>query len=249
MTTDTTANVDAAADDDKGGAATPTAGAGRGSAAARLAIFIVVVVAVLTLLVRQSGRIADALEIIRSVVDRAGLFGPVLFVLAYAVLTVLLVPGSPLTIAAGALFGPFLGTALVVVGATMGAVGSFLWGRRLGRDAVERLAGDRFAKVDVWLGERGMVAVLYLRLVGAPFNISNPIAGVTGIKLRDFTVGTFVGIIPGSFAFAALGGSLDDPTSPVFLSAIALTLVLAVGAPIVDRRRRAARVTAAGASD
>jgi uncharacterized membrane protein YdjX (TVP38/TMEM64 family) len=126
-----------------------------------------------------------------------------------------------------------------VVGATVGATGAFLWGRRLGREAVAGLTGDRFDKVDGWLHDRGLLAVLYVRLVPLlPFNLLNPVAGVTGVTLRDFVVGTAVGIVPGTFAFAALGGTFDDPTSPTFLGALALLVVLAVGAPLVDRRVR-----------
>lgn len=202
----------------------------------RIALFALLVVGVGGALLVSGGPTA-ALESIRSAVDRAGVWGPLLFVAAYVVLTVLLVPGSPLTIAAGVLFGPVLGTVLVVVGATLGATGAFLWGRHLGRDAVAALTGDRFDRVDGWLRDRGMLAVLYVRLVPLlPFNLLNPVAGVTGVTLRDFVVGTAVGIIPGSFAFAALGGSFDDPTSPTFLAALGLLVVLAVGAPLVDRR-------------
>lgn len=205
----------------------------------RIGLFVLLVVGVGGALLASGGRVDEALEAIRGLVDRAGWWGPVLFVLAYALLTVLLVPGSPLTIAAGVLFGPFLGTALVVVGATLGATGAFLWGRHLGRDAVARLTGDRFEKVDDWLHDRGLLAVLYVRLVPVlPFNLLNPVAGVTGLTLRDFVLGTAVGIVPGTFAFAALGGSFDDPTSPLFLGALVLLVVLAVGAPLVDRRVR-----------
>lgn len=205
----------------------------------RIGLFALLVLGVGGALVASGGRVGDALAAIRGAVDGAGMWGPVLFVLAYAVLTALLVPGSPLTIAAGVLFGPVFGTALVVVGATAGATAAFLWGRRLGRDAVAGLTGERFEKVDAWLHDRGLLAVLYVRLVPVlPFNLLNPVAGVTGVTLRDFVIGTGIGIVPGTFAFAALGGTFDDPTSPMFLGALALLVVLAVGAPIVDRRVR-----------
>lgn len=205
----------------------------------RIALFAVLVVGVGGALIASGGRVSDALASIRGTVEAAGAWGPLLFVLVYAVLTVLLVPGSPLTVAAGVLFGPYLGTGLVVLGATLGATGAFLWGRRLGRRAVARLTGDRFERVDDWLHDRGMLAVLYVRLVPVlPFNLLNPMAGVTDITLRDFVVGTAIGIVPGTFAYAALGGSFDDPTSPTFLAAVALLVVLAVGAPLVDRRVR-----------
>ncbi len=207
----------------------------------RLGLLVVIVVGLGAVFVANGGRVDEALAAVRDAVDRAGALGPLLFVLAYAGLTVLLVPGSVLTVTAGVLFGPVLGTGLVVVGATLGAVGAFLWGRRLGRDAVVQLAGDRVERVDEWIGERGLVAVLYLRLVPiVPFSLLNPVAGVTRVGLRDFTIGTMLGIVPGSFAFAALGGSFDDPTSPVFLLALAMLVLLAVVVPWVDRRRRAA---------
>lgn len=205
----------------------------------RIGLFALLVLGVGGALIASGGRVSEALELIRDTVDRAGLWGPALFMVAYAVLTVLLVPGSPLTVAAGVLFGPWVGTLLVVVGATAGATGAFLWGRRLGRAAIARLTGDRFDKVDGWLHDRGLLAVLYVRLVPLlPFNLLNPVAGVTGVTLRDFVVGTAVGIVPGTFAYAALGGTFDDPTSPLFLGAVALLVVLAVGAPLVDRRVR-----------
>lgn len=211
---------------------------GRWRAWVRIGLFAALVLGVGGALVASGGP-SQALASIRDGVDAAGMWGPALFVVAYAVLTLLLVPGSPLTIAAGVLFGPFLGTALVVVGATLGATGAFLWGRSLGRDAVARLTGSRFERVDAWLHDRGLLAVLYVRLIPVlPFNLLNPVAGVTGVTLRDFVVGTAVGIVPGTFAYAALGGAFDDPTSPTFLAAVALLVVLAVGAPIVDRRVR-----------
>ena len=215
-------------------------------AVVRLAVLGLLVVLVGGFLLLRPELVGDALAEVRSLVERAGPWGPAVYVAAYALLTVLLVPGSPLTVAAGVLFGPFLGTGLAVVGASLGATGAFLWGRRLGRDGVAQVAGDGVQRVDRWLAGRGVTAVLYLRLLPiVPFNLSNPAAGVTAIRLRDFVVGTVLGIVPGTFAFAALGGSIDDLTSPTFLSALALLVALAVGAPLVERRVRADRGTPA----
>lgn len=202
----------------------------------RLAILGVLVVGVGGVLLAVGG---PSIAGVRDAVDRAGMWGPVLFVVGYAVLVVGLVPGSPLTIAAGVLFGPWVGTALVVVGATLGATGGFVVGRRLGRDGVRSLAGERLQRVDEWIGDRGLVAVLSLRLVPiVPFSVSNYVLGVTGVRLSDFVVATAVGIVPGTFAYAALGGSFDDPLSPTFLGAVTLAAVLAVVTTVVDRRRR-----------
>lgn len=174
-------------------------------------------------------------------VRSAGLAAPAVYVLVYAVLTLLMFPGAVITAAGGVLFGTWVGTGLTVVGATIGAMLAFIAAQWLGRDQVERIAGDRLARLDEWLERRGFTAILYLRLIPVvPFNVLNYAAGVTAISRRDYLLGTFVGIIPATFAYTALGSNIDDPTSPAFLGALALVVVLAVGGPFVNRwlRRR-----------
>ncbi len=173
-------------------------------------------------------------------IDAAGPLGPLAFVALYVVLTVLFFPGAILTAAGGAAFGAALGTMLAVTGATIGATGAFLIGRRAGRAQVEQIAGNRFETVVAWLARRGFLAVLYLRLIPViPFNALNYASGVSAVDTRDYVLGTALGIIPGAFAYAALGSSLGDPTSPEFIAALALVVILAVGAPLVQRRLKA----------
>lgn len=166
----------------------------------------------------------------------------VVFPLLYAVLTVLLFPGGILTAAAGVLFGAVLGAALSVAGATAGATAAFLIGRRLGRRDVERIARGRVGALDKWLERRGFLAVLYLRLIPVvPFNALNYASGATAVGVREYVLATAIGIVPGAFAYAALGSSLDDPASPEFLAAGGAVVLLAVGAPALDRRLGATR--------
>ncbi|MDQ3319938.1 MAG: TVP38/TMEM64 family protein [Actinomycetota bacterium] len=202
----------------------------------RLALFAAVLVAASAGVILIGG---PSPRTVARVVDEGGLAGPLVYVALYAVLTVLLFPGALITAAGGALFGPVLATALTVVGATLGATAAFAIGRRLGREQVERIAGPRTGAVDRWLERRGFLAVLYLRLIPlVPFNALNYAAGVTGVRRRDYVLGTALGIVPGAFAYAALGGSLDDPLSPAFLGAVGLVIALAVAGPLVDRLRR-----------
>lgn len=176
---------------------------------------------------------------IEGIVDDAGVLAPIAFVALYAALTVLLFPGAAMTAAAGVLFGVAGGTVLAVVGATLGAVASFIVGRRLGRRQVEEIAGRRIGELDRRLERRGFLAVLYLRLVPlVPFNALNYAAGVSAVRRRDYVAATAIGIVPATFAYAALGSSLGDPTSPEFIGAVALVIVLAAGAPVVERVRR-----------
>lgn len=210
-----------------------------GSPRVRLAAFAaVLVIASGALLVTSGGLDEGSVE--QAFEDLGAGGALVVYPLAYAVLTVLLFPGAVITAAGGALFGAWLGTLLSLAGATAGSTVAFLIGRRLGREQVEQIAGRRIVKFDDWLERRGFLAVLYLRLIPVlPFNALNYGAGVTRVSLRDYVLGTAIGIVPGTFAYAALGGSLHDPTSPEFLGAVGLVVMLAVAAPYLNRRLQA----------
>ena len=179
----------------------------------------------------------------KQLIEDAGAMAPVVFVIGYAALTVVMFPGIIPAAASGAVFGVVAGTALSLVGATLGAIAAFLLGRKLGRKDVERIAGKRMRRIDDWIGRRGFLAVLYARLIPVvPFNVLNYVSGVTSVTTREYSLATLVGMVPGTFLHVALGSTLDDPTSPEFLAAVGGLVVLAVGAPLVDRvlRRRSA---------
>lgn len=210
-------------------------GLSRGAAVVRLVGLLVVLVG-LAGLVLSSGLDAEA---VRGFATDLGWLAPVAFVAAYVVLTVALVPGSVLTAAGGLLFGAAGGTALTLVGATAGATVAFSLARLVGRPSVERLAAGPVARVDEWLGHHGLGAVITLRLVPlVPFSAANWAAGVSGIGLRDFVVGTIVGIVPGTVAYAVIGARATDPTSPVFLAAVGGLLLLGVVGSVTLRHRR-----------
>jgi uncharacterized membrane protein YdjX (TVP38/TMEM64 family) len=203
----------------------------------RLAVLAVVLVgasvAVATLGDLRQGQLEET-------VAATGAAGPIVYIVLYAVLTVLFFPGAVITAAGGVLFGTAFGTLWAVVGASIGAVAAFFIGRKLGRAQVEAIAGRRMGAVDEWLERRGLVAILYLRLIPlVPFNALNYVAGVTALGRRDYAVGTVLGIIPGAFAFAALGSSIENPTSPEFLGAVGLVGLLIIAGPIVNRVTRA----------
>lgn len=170
----------------------------------------------------------------------SGLVGAVVFAVLYAVLTVALVPGSALTIAAGAVYGPVGGTLVSIVGALVGATAAFAVARRAARGSVEQVQGERVARVQQRLREHGLLSMVALRLVPlVPFNVLNYVAGASAIRARDYVVGTAVGIIPGAFAFATLGGSLHAPRSATFIIAAVLVVALALTGALAARRRQA----------
>lgn len=202
----------------------------------RLGVLAAIVAAVVTWSLQGDGISVDGL---RSQIEGLGAAAPVVYVALYAVATTFLVPAAPFTIAAGLLFGPVPGTLIALAGATLGATGAFLLGRLLGRDAARQLGGRQVARIDRFLGDRGFVAVLILRLVPLfPYNVINVSAGVTGLRLRDYVAATFLGVIPGTVVYVALGGTITDPTSPTFLGALAAFGLLTLSAGFAARRMR-----------
>ena len=184
----------------------------------------------------------------RDWVDGYGAAGPLVFIAVSSCLTVVLFPGPLLAGAAGLLFGTALGTATAIVAATTGATLAFSISRWIAHDAVEEMAPPRVQALRSWVGERGFLSVLYARLApGIPYNLVNYAAGLTPVRLRDFVAATAIGCAPRAFAYAALGGSLDDLTSPEALIAISLLVAMALGAGVYAfSRRRPRRPSAPG---
>jgi uncharacterized membrane protein YdjX (TVP38/TMEM64 family) len=174
-------------------------------------------------------------------IGRLGSTAPAAYLVASAVLTVLVFPRAVLSVAAGLAFGVALGTVLAVTGTSVGAAGAYFLGRRAGRDVVaeSERGGGKLARADAWLGDHGFVAVLYARLIPImPFVIVNYACGVSSVRFRDFFTATVVGSIPITLALAGLGDAYRDPSSPIFQAAVVMILVLAVAGLLVQRRQR-----------
>ncbi|KAF5839477.1 snare associated Golgi protein-domain-containing protein [Dunaliella salina] len=140
--------------------------------------------------------------------DLGPFWGAALFTAAYVLFTVLLIPGSILTLAAGALFGPIRGTVVVSIASTLGAVAAFLIARYLAQPWVEaKLRGNmRLQAVISSISAEGTRLVLLLRLSPLfPFAILNYALGLTTISLTDYTLATWLGMIPATFAYVYLG--------------------------------------------
>jgi len=135
-----------------------------------------------------------------------------LFIAAYALTTALSLPGGAvLSIAGGFLFGSIFGTAWVVLGATIGAVGIFLAARTALGDFLKAKAGPWLKKMEAGFQDNAFSYLLVLRLVPLfPFVVVNLVPAFLGVKLRTFALETFIGIIPGSFVFASIGAGLGS---------------------------------------
>ncbi|HEX8701197.1 MAG TPA: TVP38/TMEM64 family protein [Myxococcaceae bacterium] len=144
-----------------------------------------------------------------------GALGAAVFVVAYVAATVLLLPGSILTLGAGFAYGPVYGTLLVMLASNLGANAAFLLGRTVMRERISRrIAGDaRFSAVDAAVGAQGFRVVLLLRLSPLfPFNLLNYALGLTRVRQRDYALASLLGMFPGTLLYVYLGSLVTSVT-------------------------------------
>jgi uncharacterized membrane protein YdjX (TVP38/TMEM64 family) len=170
-------------------------------------------------------------------IDSLGVIAPIVFAGLYIVATVAFLPGSVLTLGAGVVFGVLWGSVYVFGAATLGAIAAFLVGRYLARDWVAaKIAGNaKFAAIDAAVGREGLKIVLLTRLSPIfPFNLLNYAYGVTGVSLRDYTIGS-IGMLPGTIMYVYIGSlatslaTIGAETSSDPQAAIAQRLLQIVG--------------------
>lgn len=149
-------------------------------------------------------------------IDAAGPAGPLVFFGIYVAACVFMLPGSILTLGAGAVFGVVNGFLLVSLSSTAGATAAFLVGRYLAREAVaRRVAGNpAFSALDEAVAGEGWKIVGLTRLSPIfPFNLLNYAFGLTRVRLRDYVLASWIGMIPGTALYVYLGslaGSLAE---------------------------------------
>ena len=180
---------------------------------------------------------------ITAAVDHAGAFAPLAFVGLGAALACALFPGQVTATLGGALFGIAAGIPLVLAAVVVGGACAFGLARLVGGGMVP----ERWR---TWVRERGFGAVLASRLLpGAPANVINYAAGVSGMRLAGFLAAVAIGAVPKTVAYVALGGALHDPLSVRGALAVALYAATAIAGFVLARRSvlRTNRVRVRGA--
>jgi uncharacterized membrane protein YdjX (TVP38/TMEM64 family) len=165
---------------------------------------------------------------------------PLLVPLTYIALGLMSFPVTLLIMATIIVYGPWWGGWYALFGTTLSAVVMFLLGHALGKNIVSRFSGSLINRVNQRLSESGVVAVITFRIIPvAPFSLINLIAGVSAISLRDFFLGTLIGILPGitAIAFVAdrLYESLRQPNISTFTALFAV--VFGFGTALVAFRK------------
>lgn len=180
--------------------------------------------------------------------------GLAIFCAAFVLATVLLLPSTPGSLAAGWLYGLLPGVVLVIAVSVLADAITFLIARRVGRARVERFLAKapRLRVFDEALSSDGFRTVVLLRLSPlAPYNVLNYLFGVTSVSLRDYLTGSAVGSLPGTLLFVGIGVVLRDTGAPAdgtppetwqtaaMLATVALTLLASLGLAQLGRRRLA----------
>ncbi len=185
-------------------------------------------------------------------VNNAGALGPLLYMAVYAIATVLFLPGSVITLAGGALFGPVWGTFYSLTGATVGATIAFLIARYLASDWVHHKAGGWTKQLIEGVEQEGWRFIAFVRLVPLfPFNLLNYALGLTRIGLLSYVVGSYIFMLPGALAYTYLGyvgrEAVAGGEGLIQKGLLALALLSVVAfLPSLIKRLRGAPTAAAG---
>jgi pyruvate/2-oxoglutarate dehydrogenase complex dihydrolipoamide dehydrogenase (E3) component len=193
-------------------------------------IILIAIIAIGILISFQFGlKDKFSVENIRNFIERAGAWGPLLYMVTYGFTSIIMFPASLLSTASGTIWGPFLGTFYTVIGATISSSIPFLIARLLGRTVSEKML-KKANKIDIcdrFASNNGFVAVLVMRLVPIfPWDVVNYGSGLCGIRFRDYILATLIGIIPGSFTYNLAGSSIGQQGWIKFILVAVLVAVM-----------------------
>ena len=156
------------------------------------------------------------------------------------VATTLGLPGTPLTLLSGSLFGKLFGTIIALIGNTLGATAAFLLSRYVFRDYVSAHILSNYPKIksyDEKIKHKGFSTVMAPRLNPLlPFNVLNFLLWVTSITLKKYILGSFIGMIPGTFIFVYFGESLRMLSAFNILCAILGIILLTYLGRVFEKR-------------
>jgi uncharacterized membrane protein YdjX (TVP38/TMEM64 family)/Fe-S oxidoreductase len=181
---------------------------------------------------------------LRLLIQGYGALAPLIYMLVYTIAPSLFLPGLPLTIAGGILFGPFWGVVYAITSATVGACLAFLISRYIARDWVEKkLKSPRWKQLDQGVEKHGWKIVAFTRLIPIfPFNLLNYAFGLTKINFLPYAAATFICMLPACIAFIVFSSSLLDlikgNISPSFIVGLGLVILVSL-IPLFYRRYKA----------
>lgn len=177
------------------------------------------IVAIIATVLILGGKYFDLQQRIQDVLTWIEGLGPVgmgVYALLYIVACVLFIPGSLLTLGAGAIYGVVAGSILVSFSSTLGATAAFLVGRYFARDWIaKKIEGNaRFTTIDDAVAKEGWRIVGLTRLSPVfSFNLLNYAYGLTRVSLREYVLASWIGMMPGTVMYVYIGSLAGDLAS------------------------------------
>lgn len=176
-------------------------------------------------------------EDLRSWILSFGLWAPLVYIIVYTIRPLIFFPASVLSIAGGLAFGAWMGTLYTIIGATLGAALSFYVAKTLGKSLVKKQWTGNAAKIQKQMEQNGFLYVLLFRFIPViNFDLISYLAAISKVRFVSFVTATFIGIIPGTFAYNFLGSSFVSGNPKIIAAAIAVFIILTV-VPILIRNR------------
>lgn len=200
-----------------------------------------VVVAVMVL--SQVLGVGEHLKALQTWIRALGYWGPLVFILLYAVTTVAALPGSVMSVFAGAVFGPVIGVVAVIFGATLGAGLAFLVARYFAREAVSSWLSskEKFRQLDDLTEKQGAIMVAVTRLVPLfPFNLLNYGFGLTKVPFWTYLGWSFLCMLPGTVLYVVGASAVTEAVAEERIPWV-LVVVVAVILVIIAFLAKAAR--------
>ena len=171
-------------------------------------VWITALIVVVSLWLRSGMSAAEVPDRFQSWLQNFGIVrAGLLYVFLFIIRSVTFFPASLFLLAAGLIFGPWLGILITNVGEMASAVTAFLVARYFGRDWVRAREHGVVERWDEKIRRNGVMSVMIMRLVLLPFDVVNYGCGVTAVRLRDYAIGSFLGLQPALIAFVLLGAT------------------------------------------
>jgi uncharacterized membrane protein YdjX (TVP38/TMEM64 family) len=198
-------------------------------------VFLLFVISILLWMNHQYLHITP--QNIRDWILSFGWMAPPLYIFLYTFRPLILFPASLLSLTGGLAFGALWGSVYTIIGATLGALLSFLVSRYFGKRLVNKQWTGKWSKLEMKLEEHGFLYTLLIRLIPVvSFDLVSYAAGVSKIRLLPYLLGTFIGIIPATFAYNFLGSSFTKGSIyAIVIAALMFAVVLAI--PFIFRKK------------
>lgn len=200
---------------------------------------------ILVLVLAKVFGIGDKIGALKGWIESLGVLGPVVFTALYIVAVVAALPGSALTVGAGALFGSVMGIITVSIGSTIGAALAFLIARYFARDAAVRWLNksEKFKKLDQMTGKHGAMMVALTRLVPVfPFNLLNYGFGLTKVPFWTYVLWSWLCMLPATVLFVvgadAFTKGLEEGRVPWGLVGVAVVTLILLTVIVRQARKR-----------